>query len=169
MKFLTQAVVDALQLDDLNRGDLVELVVTGTLLDGTAFTSAGDCIWIVPPHANMTVTSSQTEVFVEVVPPDVYGNGGGITNFQRTYNPGAVTVTAPATFNGYDFVGWEIDGVRTGGGSGLGAENNVTNVPPETVSVTVTIWQTGDTTLTAVYSESKGSPVPAPSPTAGTR
>ena len=49
MKFRTQDVVAALQLNDLNGGDEIELVVTGVLLDGRAFTTAGDCILIVPP------------------------------------------------------------------------------------------------------------------------
>jgi hypothetical protein len=48
MKFRTQAVVAALQLGGLSGGDEVELVITGTLLDGTAFTTGGDCIQIVP-------------------------------------------------------------------------------------------------------------------------
>ena len=48
MKFRTDDVVAALELDALE-GD-VELVVTGTLLDGTGFTSASDCIRLVPPQ-----------------------------------------------------------------------------------------------------------------------
>ena len=49
LKFKTDDVVAALELDALNNGDELELVVTGQLLDGTEFTSAGDCILIVPP------------------------------------------------------------------------------------------------------------------------
>jgi hypothetical protein len=48
MKFRTQAVVAALLLGELESGDEVELVITGILLDGTAFTTGGDCIRIVP-------------------------------------------------------------------------------------------------------------------------
>jgi hypothetical protein len=48
MKFRTQAVVAALLLEELDPGDEVEWVITGTLLDGTAFTTGGDCIRIVP-------------------------------------------------------------------------------------------------------------------------
>jgi hypothetical protein len=48
MKFGTQTVVAALQLGGLGGGDEVELMITGTLLDGTPFTSGGDCIRIVP-------------------------------------------------------------------------------------------------------------------------
>ena len=50
MKFRTDDVVAALLLNDLPAGDLVELVVSGTLLDGTSFT-ASDCIRLVPPGA----------------------------------------------------------------------------------------------------------------------
>ncbi|HUU85880.1 MAG TPA: hypothetical protein VM243_20470 [Phycisphaerae bacterium] len=47
MKFRTRQVVTALLLNDVPAGDTVELVVTGTLLDGTAF-EAHDCVTIVP-------------------------------------------------------------------------------------------------------------------------
>ena len=43
MKFRTTDLVDALELDDLNAGDLVPLVLSGNLLDGTGF-AASDCI-----------------------------------------------------------------------------------------------------------------------------
>ena len=43
LKFRTPDVVDALELDGMSHGDVVELVVTGTLLDGTEFV-AYDCI-----------------------------------------------------------------------------------------------------------------------------
>jgi hypothetical protein len=48
LKFMTQEVVQALELNDLPGGEPVQLEVSGTLLDGTEFT-ARDCIWIVPP------------------------------------------------------------------------------------------------------------------------
>jgi hypothetical protein len=43
LMFRTPDVVDMLDLDGMSHGDVVELVVTGTLLDGTAF-EAYDCI-----------------------------------------------------------------------------------------------------------------------------
>jgi hypothetical protein len=48
MKFRSADVVEVLELDSLPAGDLVELVVSGQLLDGTEF-SASDCIGLVPP------------------------------------------------------------------------------------------------------------------------
>jgi hypothetical protein len=46
LKFSTPAVVEELELRDLAIGDLVELVVTGYLMDGTPFTSS-DCVMLV--------------------------------------------------------------------------------------------------------------------------
>ncbi len=48
MKFQSEEVVSELLLDDLSPGELVELTLTGTTLDGTEF-QANDCIRLVPP------------------------------------------------------------------------------------------------------------------------
>jgi hypothetical protein len=48
MKFWSNDVVEALELDDLPAGEFVELELSGMLMDGTAFT-ATDCIRLVPP------------------------------------------------------------------------------------------------------------------------
>jgi hypothetical protein len=47
IKFTWRDIVAALQLHEFGSGDTVELVVTGTLQDGLAF-SASDCMLIVP-------------------------------------------------------------------------------------------------------------------------
>ncbi|MHC4611355.1 MAG: hypothetical protein ACYS7M_13505 [Planctomycetota bacterium] len=47
MKFKTDVVTEALQLNDLPAGATVELIVTGHLLDGTQF-EASDCVTLVP-------------------------------------------------------------------------------------------------------------------------
>ena len=47
MKFRTQDLVEVLELGDVEVGEEVELVVTGMLLDGSEFTTAGDCIMII--------------------------------------------------------------------------------------------------------------------------
>jgi hypothetical protein len=49
MKFRTADVVAALELGGLTGEDVVELVLTGTLLDGTSFTTGSDCVLLVPP------------------------------------------------------------------------------------------------------------------------
>jgi len=48
MKFSTPDVVATLRLDDLARGAIVELVVSGSVTDGVPFAGT-DCIWLVPP------------------------------------------------------------------------------------------------------------------------
>ena len=47
MKFSKSKVVEILELNDLEAGSYVELVVSGYLLDGTAFL-APDCVLLVP-------------------------------------------------------------------------------------------------------------------------
>ena len=113
MKFRTDDVVEDLELDDLSNGDEVELVITGTLLGGAEFTSAGDCILIVPPGpANLAVTSNAADVHVDVVPADLTVDGGGFPAFDRSYDPGTViTLTAPASADGRSFRAWKINGV----------------------------------------------------------
>jgi hypothetical protein len=148
--FRTDDVVEVLGLNNLTNGDLVELVITGSLLDGTEFVSRGDCILIVPPgNANLNVESSQAGLFVEVTPLDVNLDGSGFANFQRVHVPGTVvTLTAPATRDGFVFAGWEIDG---------------TAAPNVSRAVSVTLVQT-ETTAKAVYVPVSRSGVPAPSP-----
>ena len=113
MKFRTDDLVEALDLNDLNNGDEVELVITGTLLDGTEFASAGDCVLIVPPGvANLAITSNVVDVYVDVVPADLNVDGGGFPAFERSYDPGtAITLTAPASADGRSFRAWKINGV----------------------------------------------------------
>ncbi len=115
MKFRTRDLVDALELDDLSGGAVVELVLSGSLLDGTPFV-AGDCIVIVPPGdlgpINATVGSNVGDTFIEVTPLDLNIDSDGFTNFGRSYYTGTVlTVTAPTTSAGRKFVRWVVDGV----------------------------------------------------------
>jgi hypothetical protein len=53
VKFWIDEVVEVLELDEVRNGDEVGLVITGALLEGPEFTTAADCILIVPlgsPH-----------------------------------------------------------------------------------------------------------------------
>ena len=113
MKFRTDDVVEALQLNDLSNGDWVELAITGSLLDGSEFTSAGDCILIVPPGvSNLHVESNVSGSFVDVGPADLNADAGGFADFVRSHDPGTViALTAPTSSDGRSFRAWEIDGV----------------------------------------------------------
>ena len=115
MKFKTRDLVDALELDELPGGAVVELVLSGSLLDGTPFV-AGDCIVIVPPGdlgpISATVGSNVGDTFIEVTPLDLNIDSDGFTSFGRAYYPGTLlTVTAPPTSEGRRFVRWMVDGV----------------------------------------------------------
>ena len=115
MKFKTRDLVDALELDELPGGAVVELVLSGSLLDGTPFV-AGDCIVIVPPGdlgpMSATVGSNVGDTFIEVTPLDLNIDSDGFTSFGRAYYPGTLlTVTAPPTSEGRRFVRWRVDGV----------------------------------------------------------
>ncbi len=144
MKFRTDDVVAALELGDLANGDEVELVVSGFLLDGTGFTTAGDCILIVPQgSSNARVGSDVRGTFVEVSPPDLNVDGSGFAYFLRSYNPGTVvTLTAPAVADNLPFQGWMIDGVMQDAGQ---TTIDVTIVEEVSVKAVYTNWSTKPT------------------------
>ena len=138
MKFKTRDLVDALELDELPGGAVVELVLSGSLLDGTPFV-AGDCIVIVPPGdlgpISATVGSNVGDTFIEVTPLDLNIDSDGFTSFGRAYYPGTLlTVTAPLTSEGRRFVRWRVNGV-------------LQEIGVRTIEVTVA----EDTTLQALY------------------
>ncbi|MCH8344207.1 MAG: FG-GAP repeat protein [Planctomycetes bacterium] len=122
MKFKTDDVVAALQLNDLLAGDLVELVVEGALLDGTPF-SASDCIRLVPPGTGgglLAVGSNLPGAWIDLSPLDLQLDGGGFANFERTYpQTTVVTLTAPQMHHGWRFVGWRIGLAGSFHGGGL--------------------------------------------------
>ncbi len=148
MKFRTDDVVEILQLNDLNSGDEVELIVSGLLLDGTEFTTAGDCILIVPQGtSNAAVTSNTAGLYVELSPPDTNVDDSGFANFQRVYDPGTlITLTAPPQAEGLVFHAWQVDGV-------------LQNAGETTIDITVV----EDLTARAVYLSAKPGPTLGPS------
>jgi hypothetical protein len=95
MKFRTDDMVAGLMLDDLPFDDL-ELVVTGSLLDGTPFFGS-DCVRIVPPgSSNLMVESSWSDLYVQVDTPDLNLDDDGYAPFGRWYSDGTmVHLTAP--------------------------------------------------------------------------
>ncbi len=141
MKFRTDDVVELLELDDLNPGDEVELVVTGLLLDGSEFATAGDCILIVPQGSSSTgVRSNVPGTFIEIDPPDLNVDAGGFANFGRTYHPGTVaTLTAPDQAGGFAFQGWLVDGVFQNVGQ---TTLQVTVIEDATVQAVYRLWGT---------------------------
>lgn len=112
-KFESDAVVTALGLDVAPPGALVELVLTGELLDGTSFT-ASDCVRLVPPGtpgAELRVTTIPRG-WVQISPLDLALDGGGFGAFERTYPVGTNVTLLAAELQGQPFVAWEVEGVR---------------------------------------------------------
>ena len=114
MKFRADDVVEVLELNDLDSGALLELVVTGNLLDETPF-EAGDCIRLVPPGTSpglLTVESNVAGAWIDVSPLDDTLDGGGFADFERSYpQTTVVTLTAEETFGDRTFTRWFVDGV----------------------------------------------------------
>ncbi|MEE8169773.1 MAG: PQQ-dependent sugar dehydrogenase, partial [Phycisphaerae bacterium] len=114
LKFRTDDVVAGLSLDNLPNGELVELVITGQLTDGTPFRGS-DCVRIVPPGTPpglLGVTSNAADVWIDLSPPDAQLDDGGFANFERTFPlDTVVTATAPHFFDGLVFKRWSVDGV----------------------------------------------------------
>ena len=117
MHFASDDVVEALGLNDLAAGALVELVLGGCLLDGTTF-RASDCLRLVPPgtaSGTLAVQSDAAGAWIDVGPLDNTLDGGGFADFQRNYFQGTVvTLTAPRFAGNRLFTGWLIDGAASG-------------------------------------------------------
>jgi len=115
MKFRSNEVTALLELGELESGATVELVLTGSLMDGGSF-EASDCITLVPqgsPPGMLTVESNLV-AWVETLPADDQLDEGGFTSFSRTYPIGTVVTLRseafPAAYPGWVLKGWMIDG-----------------------------------------------------------
>jgi hypothetical protein len=112
LKFRTQDLVAALELDDASPGDLVALAVRGNLLDGTPFVGS-DCVRLVPPGTppNMLVVQTLEGAWIDVLPLDDQLDGGGFgPSFERSYSESTeVELTAAPEHDGRAFLGWSED------------------------------------------------------------
>jgi hypothetical protein len=119
MKFKTDDLVAALDMDDFSPGALVELTLSGNLLDGTPFFDASDCVRLVPPGTPpgllAVLQPGITEAYVDISPLDDQLDGGGFGDFERSFPQSTVsTLDAPASAGEKRFVGWKLDGVFEG-------------------------------------------------------
>ena len=114
MKFKTADLVEALQMNDFAGGALVELVLTGNMLDGRPF-RASDCVRLVPPGTPpgmLTFQSNNGGAWVDISPLDDQLDGGGFAGFFRSYPQGTlVTITASPSHKGKTFKRWVVDGI----------------------------------------------------------
>jgi hypothetical protein len=112
MKFRTDEMVAALELDSLPEGTDLELVVSGTLMDGTDF-AGSDCVRIVPPGAsNLMVESTWSDLYVQIDTPDLNLDDDGFAPFARWYADGtSIQLTAPPARDRRRFsLTWMLDG-----------------------------------------------------------
>jgi hypothetical protein len=111
LKFRTDDVVAALELNDLPDASALEFVVSGTLLDGTSF-AGSDCVRIVPPgSSNLQMQSSIADQYIEMEPLDLNTDSSGFAPFARWYPSGSpIKLSAPTTVNGKT-LRWMVNGV----------------------------------------------------------
>jgi len=111
MKYRMSETAAALRLAGLPHGTILELQVTGNLLDGSPF-AAIDCVVVVGGEvSSLIVTSNMFDTLVEVAPLDLTVDGDGFADFGRAYPVGTwVTVTAPTSSSGHRFVRWIVNG-----------------------------------------------------------
>ncbi len=114
LTFRSDDVASALEMDGLPKGALVQLVVSGQLLDGTPFEASGDAVRLVapgtPPGA-VSVSADLAGAWIAAQPLDERLDEGGFTPFVRTYPlTTEVTLRAPASQGGRTFQGWRVDG-----------------------------------------------------------
>ncbi|UCG15619.1 MAG: SUMF1/EgtB/PvdO family nonheme iron enzyme [Phycisphaerales bacterium] len=114
MHFENEVVTTVLDLDALAPGAVVELLINGSLLDGTPFTTEGDSIRLVPPGGPpglVAIRSTVPDVWIDAYPLDLQLDDGGFADFERSYPQSTVvTYIAPRMADGVRFAYWQIDG-----------------------------------------------------------
>jgi hypothetical protein len=115
LSFRTDDLVETLYLGELSEGAMPELIVSGTLLDGTPF-EGRDCVQLVPPGTPpqmLAVQSTAADAWIDVAPLDDQIDGGGFASFERTYPQGTeAVVTASPSHAERLFRGWRGDDGR---------------------------------------------------------
>jgi hypothetical protein len=115
LKFKTEELVATLELGELGDGAIPALVVRGILADGSVF-SGLDCVRLVPPGTPpnlLAVQSTELDAWIEVTPLDEQLDGGGFSDFERTYPASTeAELTAEPTYGGRVFAGWRADDGR---------------------------------------------------------
>ncbi|UCG15671.1 MAG: hypothetical protein JSV19_10295, partial [Phycisphaerales bacterium] len=114
MHFENEVVTAALELDALAPGAVVELIINGSLLDRTPFTTEEDRIRLVPPGGPpglVAVRSTVPDAWIDAYPLDLQLDDGGFADFERSYpQRTVVTYIAPRMADGVRFTYWQIDG-----------------------------------------------------------
>jgi subtilisin-like proprotein convertase family protein len=114
--FETSELASALKLGELPEGATVQLLVTGSRVDGSQF-KAVDSMAIAPLAKGdrfVTATSNVANVWIDASEMDINGDGGGFAGFDRCYGDQveSVTLTAPSVAeNNRVFGRWLLNGV----------------------------------------------------------
>ena len=95
-------------------GDVVTVVLSGVLADGTSF-EAADCIRLVQPGTPPGMVNMRSlhvkGAWMGVTPVDDQLDGGGFGEFYRTFPQGTiVSVSAEPYYKGKELIGWSVDG-----------------------------------------------------------
>jgi hypothetical protein len=112
MKFVSDDIVEELELEALPGGSVVEINLTGELTSGESFI-ARDCILLMPPHLTgdtLEVRTNLTGTWVNISVPDANLDAGGFgTAFSRTYSQNTMVMLSAQTWpGGPEFLGWRV-------------------------------------------------------------
>jgi hypothetical protein len=111
--FRTDDMAEAGLLDG-TPGEIITLVLTGALTDGTTF-EAANCIRLAgaggPPGVVAVEATNAKDVWIDASPLDETLDGGGFDTFQRVYPLGTVlSLSVDPALNTKPVLGWKVDG-----------------------------------------------------------